>query len=245
LNKNNSIEESVKIGENVILGNNITIYSNVIIEDNVEIQDNSIIGKRRSITTNDDNKTIISSNTTIGVNTTIYAGTKIGENCLIADGASIRENCTIGNQSIIGRLTIIENNTIIKDKVKVQAQCHLTSDMLIENGVFIGPHVTTSNDWIPRSINRDGSLKSSKDWKLLKTIFQTGASIGANATIVPGINIGKFAFVGAGSVVTKDVSDNVLVIGVPAREINKICYCGRKVDEKSYCEYCKEIINVD
>jgi len=87
-----------------------------------------------------------------------------------------------------------------------------------------------TNDRIPRAINPDGSLKSTKDWKISSTLVKYGASIGANATILPGITIGKFAMVGAGSVVTKDVPDYTLVFGNPAKIHGRVDAEGNKID---------------
>jgi len=91
----------------------------------------------------------------------------------------------------------------------------------IEDGVFIGPGVTFTNDKYPRAVNPDGSLKGEEDWQLIKTLVKRGASIGASATIMCGITIGEFAVVGAGSIVTKDVPARTVVVGNPAKIIKE------------------------
>ncbi|MBI2659769.1 N-acetyltransferase, partial [Candidatus Woesearchaeota archaeon] len=90
------------------------------------------------------------------------------------------------------------------------------------DGVFVGPHACFTNDKLPRATTEDGELKTSQDWTVAKTLVKKRASIGANATILCGVTIGKNSLVGAGSVVTKDVPDNSIVAGNPARVIGKV-----------------------
>jgi acetyltransferase-like isoleucine patch superfamily enzyme len=92
----------------------------------------------------------------------------------------------------------------------------------LEDGVFIGHGVMFTNDRLPRSINENGTLKTTNDWICEKTLIKEGASIGSNATILPGIIIGKWALVGAGTVVTKDVPDYATVVGNPAKIISSV-----------------------
>lgn len=139
----------------------------------------------------------------------IYAGVQIGNYCFIGDNASIRENVTIGDHCIIGRNVTIEPNTWIGNEVVVQTGAHLTGDMIIEDGCFIGPEVCTMNDKYMGLID----IEMKGPW------IMKGASIGGNATLLPGIKVGRGAIVGAGSVVTKDVKANEIVVGNPAKFI--------------------------
>jgi acetyltransferase-like isoleucine patch superfamily enzyme len=97
----------------------------------------------------------------------------------------------------------------------------------IEDGVFVGPHVCFTNDRMPRAISADGSLKTDADWEVSETLVRVGAALGANSTILPGLTIGRWGMVGAGSVVTRDVADHELVAGNPARRLGGACPCGR------------------
>lgn len=123
----------------------------------------------------------------------------------------------------------IDADVKIGDNVKIQNGISIYHGVTLEDGVFCGPHCVFTNDKFPRAINPDGSLKSASDWVVSETLVKTGASIGAHATIVCGVMIGKWAMIGAGSVVTKDVPDHGLVIGNPARLSGFVCYCGHKL----------------
>jgi len=154
---------------------------------------------------------------------------KIGENSQIWVGAQVREEVVMGDNCIISKGAYIDKAVKIGSNVKIQNNVSVYSGVTIEDGVFIGPHVCFTNDRQPRAINPDGSLKSADDWDVSKTLVKKGASIGANTTILPGITIGEFAMIGAGSVVTKDVQDYELVIGNPAKHAGFVDKEGKKV----------------
>jgi UDP-2-acetamido-3-amino-2,3-dideoxy-glucuronate N-acetyltransferase len=138
---------------------------------------------------------------------------EIGSNTIIWQFAIILKNAKIGKNCNINSHTFIENDVIIGDNVTVKCGVYLWDGLRVEDNVFIGPNATFTNDKYPKS-----KMKS-KEFE--KIILKNGCSIGANATILPGITIGKNAIVGAGSVVTKNVPDCVVVIGNPAREKNQ------------------------
>jgi len=144
--------------------------------------------------------------------------------------AHIRENAKIGKNCIIGKNVYIDSNVIVGDNVKVQNNVSVYQGVIIESGVFIGPHVCFTNDKVPRAINPNGMLKEDNDWRLSKTVVKEGASIGANSTILP-VDIGKFALIGAGSVVTNNIPDYGLAYGNPAKLLGFVCFCGNKLTD--------------
>ncbi len=142
---------------------------------------------------------------------------QIGENSKIWHYVQIREGVRIGKNCILGKDVYVDLNVQIGDNVKMQNRASVYHGTTIEDGVFIGPHVILTNDKNPRAINADGTLKTDDGWTVGKTLVKKGASIGAGSVILPGITIGEFAMIGAGSVVTKNVPDYALVYGNPAR----------------------------
>lgn len=152
----------------------------------------------------------------------------IGENTKIWINSQIRENVIIGKNSIISKDTYIDQGVNIGNNVKIQNGVSVYSGVTIENDVFVGPNVAFTNDMYPRATNAD--------WEITKTIIKKGSSIGANSTIRCGIELGEYAMVGAGSVVTKDVLPYALMMGNPANAAGWVCKCGKRLVDK--CEVC-------
>jgi UDP-2-acetamido-3-amino-2,3-dideoxy-glucuronate N-acetyltransferase len=169
-------------------------------------------------------------------NVRIHSSAEVSNAAQIGDGASIwhqaqiREHATIGSDSIIGKGVYVDAGVQIGHRVKIQNYVSVFHGVTIEDGVFIGPHVCFTNDLRPRAINSDGSLKTAEDWSVAETRVQYGAAVGANATIKAGITIGKWAMIGAGSVVTRSVPDYGLAFGNPARLRGFVCPCGEQVE---------------
>ncbi len=130
--------------------------------------------------------------------------------------------CRIGTQTRIGPFVEIQAGCVVGARCKVSSHSFLCSGVVIEDGVFIGHGVMFTNDRFPRSTNDDGSLQRAGDWTCEDTLVRKGASIGSNATILCGLVIGERALVGAGSVVTADVPDFAIVVGVPARVVGDV-----------------------
>jgi acetyltransferase-like isoleucine patch superfamily enzyme len=142
---------------------------------------------------------------------------EIGEGTSIWNQCQVRENARIGRNCILSKDVYVDAGVQIGDNVKIQNGISVYHGVTLEDGVFCGPHCVFTNDRQPRAINPDGSLKSASDWVLSKTRVRTGASIGAGAVIVCGVTVGRWAILGAGAVITRDVPDYGLVYGNPAR----------------------------
>lgn len=153
----------------------------------------------------------------------------IGEGTTIWQFSVVLKQAKIGANCNINALTLIENDVVIGDNVTVKSGVQIWDGLRIEDNVFIGPNVTFTNDFTPRSKQRPAEF--------LKTTVKHHASIGANATIIGGISIGEYALIGAGSVVTKDVFPYALVYGNPAKQQGWVCECGTKL-EKFSCPSC-------
>ena len=153
---------------------------------------------------------------------TVEEGAIIGGNTKIWHLVQVRGGAIIGSECIIGRGCFIDSGAIVGNRVKIQNYVSVYHGVTIEDGVFVGPNAVFTNDKIPRAIEPDGSLKSVTDWVVSNTLIQYGAAIGANATIVCGVTVGRWAMIGSGAVVTKNVPDFALVAGNPARIIGYV-----------------------
>lgn len=222
LGHNVVVMEGARLDNGVVLGHNVIIHPRTVLGQGVTIGDNSVLGrppKRAKTSTLGQSAELppleIGPETTIGSGVVVYAGTQIGADCLLADQAFVRENCSIGDAVIIGRGVTVENDTTISRYTKIQSQAYITAWMTIEEHVFIAPCVVTTND------NFMGRTEERFKYRRGPTI-RRGARVGANTTLLPGITIGCEAFVAAGSVVTRDVPDETLVRGSPARPVRPV-----------------------
>jgi len=130
--------------------------------------------------------------------------------------------CTIGDESKIGTFVEIQGGVKIGRRVKISSHSFICEGVTIEDNVFIGHGVMFINDRFPRATTPAGELQTASDWNLIPTVIKKGASIGSNATILCGVTVGEGAIVGAGSVVTKNVPPNTIVVGNPARVLRSI-----------------------
>ena len=195
-----------KIYKTAIVEKNVTIGKNVIIEDFCII--GKYPGQSSFKNTNIGNDSIIRSGTYI------YNGNKIGINFSTGNKVNIREDNIIKDNVSIGTLTNIEHNIFIGNNVRIHSQAFIPEFSKIEDNAWIGPNVVLTNALYPNNKNSKKNLKGPK--------ICVNAKIGANVTILPGLTIGENSLVGAGSIITKDVPDNVVVIGTKGVIINKV-----------------------
>jgi acetyltransferase-like isoleucine patch superfamily enzyme len=190
------------------------IYPNVELGKNVIIEDFCIIGIPVFGMTNE--KTIIGDNAIIRAGTYIYSGNKIGENFQTGNKSNIRELNIIGNNVSIGSLTCIEHRVIIGNGVRIHSNVFVPELTLLDDNCWLGPNVVITNAKYPLSHDVKNNLNSAH--------ICSGAKIGANSTLLPGVRVGQNSLIGAGSIVTKDIEDNIIAFGNPAKKIRKINY---------------------
>lgn len=201
----------------------------------------SLLNDGEKIILNEENKSNKPAKPEVFIHETAYvdpgakigAGTKIWHHCQIQSGAQIGENCVIGHNCFIGGQAKLGNG------VKLESNIDIWDLVTLEDYVFVGPSAVFTNDINPRA--KYPKKKYPQFGKWLPTLVKEGASIGANATIICGNTIGRWAMLGAGAVVTKDVPDYAIVAGVPAKIIGWICECGNKlkfVKNEARCPKC-------
>ena len=146
---------------------------------------------------------------------------QLGENVKISKFVNLY-GCSVGANSKIGAFVEIQKNASVGRNCKISSHSFVCEGVTIEDDVFIGHGVTFINDLYPRATNGSGTLQTEADWTVEKTLVKKGASIGSGSTILARVTIGENAIVGAGSVVTRDVPDNAIVAGNPARAMRRI-----------------------
>jgi acetyltransferase-like isoleucine patch superfamily enzyme len=156
----------------------------------------------------------------------------VGEETRIWHQAQVREGAQVGRNCILGKGVYVDHDVRIGDRCKLQNGASIFSGVTLEDGVFVGPGAILTNDRKPRAINPDGSLKSDDDWQVGSIWVRQGASLGAGCIVLPDVTIGRFAMVGAGAIVTRDVPDQGLVTGNPARLVGYVCVCGHSLGPK-------------
>lgn len=171
---------------------------------------------------------------------TVETDAVIGEETRVWHEVQIRTRARVGKRCIIGKGAFIDMDVTIGDDCKLQNYACVYHGVSLGRGVFVGPHAVFTNDVYPRATNPEFGLLRDGDWDVGTTVVGDGASIGANATILPNVRIGKWATIGAGAIVTSDVGDYELVVGSPARRIGYVCRCGRRV-VSAQCPRCGEL----
>jgi acetyltransferase-like isoleucine patch superfamily enzyme len=197
------------------------VYPGTVIGEGCRILDYAVVGKQptlspRSTAKREELKPLeLGPGTIVSTGAVVFAGTIVGERVIVGDQACVRERCTIGDDVVLGRGSLVENDTSVGASTKIQAHAYITAYSLLEENVFIAPCVITTND------NFMGRTEKRHELMQGPTI-RRGARVGGGAVLLPGIEVGEEAFVGAGAVVLRDVPARAVVVGSPARQIRKV-----------------------
>jgi len=156
---------------------------------------------------------------------------QIGDGSSVWELAQIRENAKLGNDCVIGRGAYVGTGVVIGQRCKLQNYALVYEPASLGDGVFVGPAAVLTNDEYPRSVDPAGNLKRASDWQPVGVEVAEGASLGARSVCVAPVRVGRWAMVAAGAVVTRDVPDFALVMGVPARQVGWVGKAGRRLQD--------------
>jgi acetyltransferase-like isoleucine patch superfamily enzyme len=197
------------------------VYPGTKIGEGCRILDYAVVGKqpvlsRRSTAAAEELPPLeLGAGTVVSTGAVVFAGTTIGARAIVGDHACVRERCRVGDDVVIGRGALVENDTTVGAMTKIQAHAYITAYSTLEDDVFVAPCVITTNDNFMGRTERRHALRKGPT-------IRRGARIGGGAVLLPGIEIGEEAFVGAGAVVLGDVRPRAVVVGNPAREIREV-----------------------
>jgi acetyltransferase-like isoleucine patch superfamily enzyme len=197
------------------------VYPGTVLGEGCKVLDYAVVGKQPTLSPRSTAKREelppleLGAGTIVSTGAVVFAGTTIGERVIVGDQACVRERCSIGDDVVIGRGSLVENDTSVGALTKIQANAYITAYSLLEDNVFIAPCVVTTNDnFMGRTEKRHELVKG--------PTIRRGARIGGGCVLLPGIEIGEEAFVGAGAVVIRDVPPRALVVGNPAQQIREV-----------------------
>ena len=197
------------------------VYPGTVLGEGVKVLEHAVVGKQPSLsprsTANREELPAaeIGDGTIVSTGAVVFAGAKVGARVILGDQSCVRERVTVGDDVVIGRGSLVENDTTIGAMTKIQAEAYITAYSTLEEHVFIAPCVVTTNDnFMGRTERRHELIKG--------PTIRRGARIGGGAILLPGVEIGEEAFVGAGAVVTKDVEPRMIVVGNPARVMRPV-----------------------
>ena len=215
------IHDGARIGAGSQVGSGTVVHAGVELGENCTVEDLVVLGKQprlrpgsRAATEEHAGPLVVGDQVTVCCGAIVYAGSRIDAGAIVGDQAHVRERSRVGAGSVVGRAACVEFDVRVGAGVLIQTNAYVTAGSVVEDEVFLGPAVVTTNDHA-MGRHRDGE-------SLQGPIFRRACRIGGGAVIVPGIEIGQEAFVAAGAVVARDVEPRQVMIGVPARAVREV-----------------------
>jgi UDP-2-acetamido-3-amino-2,3-dideoxy-glucuronate N-acetyltransferase len=214
------IHGGARIGRGVTIGSGAVVHAGTQIGEGSVIEDGVVLGKRPRLRAASSaagasiGSLVLESGVTVCCGAVVYAGAHVASEAIIGDQTQVRENARIGAQSVVGRASSVDFDARVGERVLIQTGVYVTGGAIVEDDVFLGPGVVTTND---HTMGRHP-----RGERLLGPVFRRACRVGGGAVLVPGVTIGQEAFVAAGAVVTRDVGDREVVMGVPARVLRRV-----------------------
>ncbi len=209
----------VQIGADVHFGAHVVVHDGTIIGEGCVVEDHAVLGKRprlgrRSSARGHVRELQLGAGATVCAGAVVFAGAFIEHGAILGDQSYVRERSRVGAGSVIGRGSVVDNDVTVGARVSVQTNVYLTAYSLVEDDVFVGPGVTTTND--------DTMSRHEPEAQLVGAVLRRACRIGGGSVLVPGVEVGEEAFVAAGAVVTRDVPPRAVAMGAPARVVREV-----------------------
>jgi UDP-2-acetamido-3-amino-2,3-dideoxy-glucuronate N-acetyltransferase len=220
--------DGVQIGADVQIGAYVVIHAGTSVGDRCSIADHAVLGKRPLLSSHSRARADglaalrLGDGVSVGTGAVVFAGAEIGDSAILGDGAFVRERTTIGAGSVVGQGSSLDNDVTVGARARIQGGVYLTAHSVLEDDVFVGPGVLSTND--------DTMGRHGPEMSLRGALLRRACRVGAGAILTPGVEVGEEAFVAAGALVTRDVPARAVVIGQPARVL-------REVDEQDLLEH--------
>ncbi|MGN6377905.1 MAG: DapH/DapD/GlmU-related protein [Gaiellales bacterium] len=215
------LADDAVVGEDVLFGAAVVVHEGTVIGDGCAVGDHAVLGKQPMLSAHSTARRTrleplqLGPGCRVSAGAVLSAGSRLGAGCVVGELATVRERVTVGDHVVIGRGVCVENDTRIGSHTKIQSNAYITAGCTLEEHVFVAPCVVTTNDNFMGRTEQRHALKKGPT-------LRRGARIGGGATLLPGIEVGEEAFVGAGAVVVRDVPPGMLVVGVPARVLRAV-----------------------
>jgi len=214
------IHEGARIGAGSVIGAGAVVHAGTEVGEDCVIEDGAVLGKRPRLRAGSSSAgaelsgLVLESGVTVCAGAVVYAGAHVAERAIIGDQAQVRERSSIGPGSVVGRGSSVDFEALVGARVLIQTGVYVTGGSIVEDDVFLGPGVLTTND------NAMG--RHPRGEPLQGPTFRRACRVGGGAVLVPGVVIGEEAFVAAGALVTRDVGPREVVMGVPARVVRQV-----------------------
>jgi acetyltransferase-like isoleucine patch superfamily enzyme len=215
------IHDGARIGAGTRIGAGSVVHPGVELGDDCTIEDLVVLGKRPRLARwssaargEELAPLVLESRVAVCCGAVVYAGSTIAHGAIVGDQSQVRERCAVGEDTVVGRGSTVDFGARVGARVKIQTGVYVTGGSLVEDDVFLGPGVMTTND--------DTMGRHARGVPLRGPVFRRACRVGGGAVLVPGVEIGEEAFVAAGALVTRDVKPRQVVMGVPARVVREV-----------------------